>query len=174
MDINWHNLVKFHGHSCPGLALGYGMVRLAMDELGVKRDADEELVAIFETDACSVDALQFVLGCTLGKGNLIYHNTGKNAFSIFCRKSGRSIRIVASSHLIDAIDKEEKTAKILALDPREYCQITKVHQKIPPKARIFKSVACEICGEKLAENRAGLQDGKIVCVDCQDEYSRQY
>jgi formylmethanofuran dehydrogenase subunit E len=174
MNFDWPELVEFHGHSCPGLALGYGMVRLAMQELGLSRDQDEEVVAISETDACSVDALQFILGCTLGKGNLVYHNTGKNAFTIFCRKDGRSIRVMASSRLFEADSKEDKVAKLLAADPREYCQISKARQPLPGKARLFNSVTCQFCGERLSENMACLQDDKIICLDCLDAYERGY
>jgi hypothetical protein len=55
----WEEAVRFHGHSCPGLAIG---VRVALDyaaEFGLcARTEDEELVAIVETDACGVDGLQ--------------------------------------------------------------------------------------------------------------------
>ena len=37
---------------------------------------------------------------------------------------------------------------------------------IPGKARIYRTVTCEICGEGAAENKIRLQDGKKVCLDC--------
>ena len=40
--------VQFHGHQCPGLAIGYRAARLAMELLGVGRSKDEELVAVKE------------------------------------------------------------------------------------------------------------------------------
>ena len=45
------------------------------------RSRDEELVAVVETDMSGVDAIQFLTGCTFGKGNLIHKDYGKNAFS---------------------------------------------------------------------------------------------
>lgn len=63
--------VEFHGHVCPGLAIGYRAAELGIEALACGRDTDEELVAIVENDACGVDAVQVVTGCTLGKGNLI-------------------------------------------------------------------------------------------------------
>jgi formylmethanofuran dehydrogenase subunit E len=64
-------VVAFHGHYCPGVTIGYRAALIALRELGVERAQDEELVALCENDACGVDAVQALTGCTLGKGNLI-------------------------------------------------------------------------------------------------------
>ena len=62
--------IRFHGHSCPGLAIGMRVAELALNEFG--HAADEEVVAVVETDMCAVDAVQFLMGCTFGKGNLVH------------------------------------------------------------------------------------------------------
>ena len=62
-------LIAFHGHYCPGILVGWRASRLALKLLGTTRDRDEEMTAIVENDACGVDAIQFVLGCTFSKGN---------------------------------------------------------------------------------------------------------
>lgn len=88
----WEDCAQFHGHKCPGLAIGYRAAVLAMEKLGLSEGSqDEELVCISENDACGVDAIQVITGCTAGKGNLIFHMTGKEAYSFYCRKSGKSI-----------------------------------------------------------------------------------
>ena len=61
--MDYAQIVEFHGHSCPGLAMGYRMACAALAELKSMRAEDEELVAIVENDACGVDALQCVTGC---------------------------------------------------------------------------------------------------------------
>ena len=69
----WEKCVAFHGHSCPGLAIGFRAAELAMDYLGLNDPAvDEEVVCVTENDACGVDAVQVLTGCTLGKGCLLY------------------------------------------------------------------------------------------------------
>ncbi|MDQ6799068.1 MAG: FmdE family protein, partial [Actinomycetota bacterium] len=62
-------IVDFHGHMCPGLAMGIRAAEVALAEIG-PHSVDEEVVAIVETDMCGVDAIQFLTGCTFGKGNL--------------------------------------------------------------------------------------------------------
>jgi len=45
----------FHGHACPGLALGYRVALAAMRRLCAGRPDDEGLVAVVENNACGVD-----------------------------------------------------------------------------------------------------------------------
>ena len=85
---------RFHGHMCPGLAVGIRAAELALAEAGA-HSADEEIIAIVETDMCGVDAIQYFTGCTFGKGNLIHLDYGKNAFTFIRRSDGKAIRIVA-------------------------------------------------------------------------------
>ena len=68
-DLN--TCIEFHGHLCPGLVYGYLVGKEAIKLLHLKRSKDEEIVAISENDSCAVDALQVLLGTSIGKGNLI-------------------------------------------------------------------------------------------------------
>lgn len=85
MDKDLKNAIDFHGHMCPGLAMGYRVARYVRERY--PRSEDEELVCIAENKSCSVDALQALLGCTAGKGNLIIKDHGKQAFTFYSRKS---------------------------------------------------------------------------------------
>ncbi len=82
----FEDAVEFHGHACPGLALGYRAALFALETLG-KRAADEELVAIVENNSCAVDAVQLLTGCTFGKGNLIFRDYGKQVYTFVKRSS---------------------------------------------------------------------------------------
>src|SRR5512134_883344 len=86
------DVVDFHGHSCPGLALGFRVSIRAMKEFK-NLPEDEELVAIAENDSCAVDAVQVMTGCTFGKGNLIFRNYGKQVYTFLKRSTGKSLRI---------------------------------------------------------------------------------
>ena len=54
---NFEEAVRFHGHACPGLALGFRAAEIGLAELGLGRSRDEELVAICENRSCAVDAI---------------------------------------------------------------------------------------------------------------------
>ena len=68
----WDRCVEFHGHACPGLAIGYRASEAAVQKLNITFSKDEELVCVTENNACGVDAVQLLTGCSIGKGNLIY------------------------------------------------------------------------------------------------------
>jgi formylmethanofuran dehydrogenase subunit E len=192
-DSSFSAVVRFHGHRCPGLALGYRAAEIAMNELRSLPSEDEELVCIVEHDACGVDAVQYLSGCTLGKGNLILREYGKNVYTFVNRNCGEAVRIAQhpdfSTRRIDsragdlrqrvmagtatAAEEEEYRErmdgvieKILAAPPEELFSIRRVRVPIPEKARIFNSVICAGCGELVAEPRARRREGKILCIPC--------
>ena len=95
LESLWQKCVAFHGHGCGGLAVGFRAVLYAWELFGSDRTSqDEEIVCIAETDACGVDAIQALMSCTVGKGNLIFNLQGKNAFSFYRRSDGKSFRLV--------------------------------------------------------------------------------
>lgn len=70
LDLNqklWEKAAAFHGHVCPGLTIGYRAALYAIDLLELTFSEDEQVVCITENDACGVDAIQAVLGCSIGK-----------------------------------------------------------------------------------------------------------
>ena len=80
-ERDYDDAIAFHGHSCGGLAMGYVAALYARNLLNLTYSEDEEVVVITETDSCTVDAIQTILGTTAGKGNLFVNNWGKNAFT---------------------------------------------------------------------------------------------
>lgn len=57
--------------------LGYKAALYAKELLDLDFSEDEQVVCISENDACGVDAIQVILGCSVGKGNLLFHICGK-------------------------------------------------------------------------------------------------
>ncbi len=86
-------VVAFHGHLCPGLLIGYRAALAASQALNLGKSEDEELVTIAENNSCSVDAFQQMLSTTFGKGNLIWRDYGKQAFTVIDRRQNRAVRV---------------------------------------------------------------------------------
>jgi len=169
----WKECIRFHGHACPGLALGYRAVEVGMEQLGIspEKATDEEIVCVAENDACGVDCIQCLISCTIGKGNLILRSSGKMAFSFFDRATGKSIRVVANN--FDKNGEREDLIKRILTDPYERVfDLKKPKYVLPKKARLFDSVKCESCGEYCREDKIRLQNGKKYCLDCFDAYDR--
>ncbi|NPV90497.1 MAG: formylmethanofuran dehydrogenase [Firmicutes bacterium] len=193
----WEQAVRFHGHACPGLAQGFRVSRAALRLLGVKRAEDEELLAIVENDACGVDAVQALTGCTLGKGNLILDDRGKSVFIFARRDTGTAVRIyfhggqkppdpefmrlrslveggLASPEEVERFE-AAKLSRIegLLTDPEEdLLEWRWVEMELPVRAQLFNSFRCAVCGEKASESRARVRDGQVVCLSCAGSYSR--
>jgi len=186
--------VEFHGHMCPGLAIGFRAARTLMERLGVRRAPDEELLAIVETDACGADAIQVITGCTFGKGNFVFRNYGKHAFSLVDRKRGNAIRVSlrpdafkidpVSLSLSEKVQKDEaspgeltqfrrlqkeRTQKILDADIESIFKIEEVSPNIPPKAMIMESGTCDFCGEPTKKNLLRIIDAKRACIPCAEK-----
>jgi len=189
--VTFEDCIRFHGHSCPGIASGYRAAVAAMEALGVTRPEDEDLVAICETDACGVDAVQVIAGTTAGKGNLIIQDYGKHAFTFYNRKDGKAVRITFHRNEItedrnlrelrkkvfsgSASEKEEEefhelmhraTVNVLHAPADKIMKIEEIAMEAPKKARIFASVTCEECGEPVADAKTRNVDGRCLCIPC--------
>jgi formylmethanofuran dehydrogenase subunit E len=175
MEPTYQDIIAFHGHSCPGLAIGYRMTRAALAFLSSSRSADEELVAIVENDACGVDALQYLSGCTFGKGNLIFKDYGKHVYTLYNRKTKRGARVVFNDgHVPEGMRQDrEKFIKWLLTAPEEtIISLKEVQIDEPEPARIRKSVTCAFCGESVMETRTREIQGKPACIPCAEKIER--
>ena len=159
-------VIAFHGHLCPGLLIGWRASRMAMKLLNLSRDVDEEIAAIVENDACGVDAVQAVLGCTFGKGNFIFRDYGKHAYPVFRHSDGSGVRLVYRSPESE-LSRDEHTRRLLTESDEVLFDVKKPEEAIPQRARIHDSENCSVCGEKVMVTRLETRaDGRKVCVPC--------
>jgi formylmethanofuran dehydrogenase subunit E len=182
--------IAFHGHSCPGLVIGIRAAELALQELA--QADDEDLVAVVETDMCGVDAIQFLTGCTFGKGNLIHRDYGKTAFSFYDRSKnvgfravlrpdiagdiGSELRSLMKSVAAGAANEGERSRvqnlrkklqeRYMEATLEEMFIVTKPPLPVPRPARVLASLKCEECGEMTMESRTRRFDGKTFCLPC--------
>ena len=189
--------VEFHGHICPGLAVGYKAAKVGMAWLQENRAEDEELVAIVETDACGADAIQVLTGCTFGKGNFIYKDHGKNVYTLVGRKSGRGVRVALKPGVMELTERHrqlieklredkatederkefrglhrKKSGDILEKPLEELFSIQTVNPQIPPKARMEPSRLCSRCGEPTMGSKLTTFQGSNLCRDCWEKLEK--
>ena len=167
----WQDCVAFHGHACGGLTIGYKASLYAIELLELEFSADEQVVCISENDACGVDAIQVSLGCSIGKGNLLFHMTGKQAFSFYNRATGESIRLVLKPKPLDMTPEQSKNYYFdRSCDQLFDAQPARI--PLPTPAKIFDSYICESCGEKTGANWIRIAGGRKLCLDCYESYDR--
>ena len=173
--------IQFHGHSCPGLAIGIRASEVALQKF--ERAPDEEVV----------DAVQYLTGCSFGKGNLIHLDYGKTAFNFYRRSDERGIRVLKrpeppeeADNDMTALQKkkmsgapltdEEETIwtrarasrieRIMSAKLEDLFEVQTAAGPIPKKARILDSLICEACGEKVMETRTRRFQGRTLCLPC--------
>ena len=183
-------VIAFHGHSCPGLAIGIRAAEMAQAQLG--KVHQNNLVCVAETDMCGVDAIQFLTGCTVGKGNLIHRDYGKMAFSFYDRQAGTGVRLVFSNgawgdlrkEFMDLMDRgnrgllsdeererlglmrREMQQRLMSLPVEEVFAVQKLTDHPPRGARVLESLECADCGERTMESRTRRFAGKTLCIPC--------
>lgn len=189
--ISFEEAASFHGHVCPGLAMGYRVAVCAVRVLGVT-PGGEDILAVVENNSCAVDAIQVVTGCTFGKGNLFVNNFGKQVYSLAKRPSGLGVRIAVkwiappesaeesscwqkymagdrSAEVVAQVNRRKaaKVQSLLNAEEADLFEISQITLPLPEKARIFPTITCQQCGEKMMEPKAKKRgDGSLVCIPC--------
>lgn len=191
--MDFAEVVEFHGHICPGLAMGFRVAGAAVRELASLRAGDDELVAIVENNSCAVDAIQMVTGCTAGKGNLIFRDYGKQVYTFVRRADGAALRLAicwtppaddaqtadaflrysagersAAVMSIIANRKGEKAKAILTADECDLFSKSTPEVLLPARAQVYPTVTCSACGERVMAPKTERQDdGSCLCIPCQ-------
>jgi len=185
--------IQFHGHICPGLLMGVRVAEFAQKHLGIGQDYDEEILALVETDSCGVDAIQAILGCTFGKGNLLFRDYGKNVYTIASRERNRAVRIaqkyratpdpdslryreLSNQPVLSEEEASEKESllgaifeKLMTAPFEDLFEWRDVDMIIPPKAQIRATVQCAACHEGVMETRAVKTASGWLCMECRQQ-----
>lgn len=175
--------IKLHSHLSPGLALGIRMTEIAYKNLGVNLRG-KGLLSIAETSLCIPDALQVLVGTTMGNRNLIVKDYGKLALSVVRTDTMEGYRVSLKR---DAVNKSELMRKFLLRegklskeDERELAEeflsleegffdVRKIKIKIAFEKKKESIVECEKCGELQPLNYTIEKDGKRICFICNGE-----
>lgn len=183
--------IDFHGHTCMGVTIGYLAAKLGMEQLGITRAVDEELIAIVETDACCCDAIQVLTGCTFGKGNFYYRDYGKMAFTFASRTTKEGVRLVLKHEIFEVPVKEQELGdkirdgkgtpdevktyetlfetrgkELFSKGPEAFFEIQKIAVELPPKAPREPSELCDSCGEMVMSTKLEAVNGSKACRAC--------
>jgi formylmethanofuran dehydrogenase subunit E len=140
-----------------------------------------------------------ITGCTFGKGNFIFKDYGKTAFTFVSRNSGKGVRIAKKyapepllgtrhQELMQLIkenkagkaDHDEfwdlhraKAMKILEQAPEHLFTISGITVGMPPKAKIEPSHQCDRCKEPTMASKLTQADGRFLCQGCMADIGLQ-
>lgn len=185
-----------HGHKCPAMPLGLRAGAAAMNQLGVERAQNKELLAIVELGEdhcahCFADGVQMITGCTFGKGNIRKTHQGKFGLTLIDRRTGRAIRVVpraeaqlasrqtpffqdyrmkgipASQVPADVV--EPLIQNVMNAPEEKLLTLGAIHTvALEPAKESFAAFVCEHCGEMVVEAYGRLVGERRVCIPCQE------
>lgn len=92
-NLLWEEADKFHGHECPGLAIGIRACEAIISKMNIKPKEDK-IICITENNTCPVDGIKYVFGCDYDKKNLFYKESDELVFNIFKTSNNDSLRII--------------------------------------------------------------------------------
>lgn len=189
--VDWSKAVAFHGHVCPGIAVGFRASTFVLELLGCSgKLIGDSHYAVIENDVCGVDGVQLITGCTLGNDSLIIENQGKFAFAWVEKNSGKGLRILLKAPLwlsteplelhhkvkLGTATPEEKQRfiafrtkrgqELMELSNEELFDVKEIVRKIPGKPRLHVFVTCSKCQEPLMSPFAQTADNQIICPAC--------
>lgn len=188
---NYAAVVAFHGHECPGAAVGLRMAEVALERYG-RHATGNELIAVAETDTCAVDAVQVLTGCTAGKRNLRHEDNGKNAFSFWRQGAAEGVRLVARPgsdafrdeetwSLADKVSGGEATGderesfarrqrarieRILQAPAADLFTVTTLAIAAPAPEQVRRAEPCAKCGEPTSVLTLHDHRGEMLCPAC--------
>lgn len=191
VEKEFDEVVAFHGCYCLDIAMGYRISKALMREMGTDMSNMKDVYAYVGAPTCAVDAIQKVTGCTPGKRNLVFTNTGKSVFVVHNVKTGKAVR--AYCHYWDNFDHaqlreqrkaahaptatpEQKAALstlldhqihgILAAPEATLFALSRVKLEAPPRSSKYISEPCAVCGEFAKADLLQDQGGKKLCLEC--------
>jgi formylmethanofuran dehydrogenase subunit E len=153
-------VIRFHGHFCGGITIGYRAARVGLSRLHARRSEDEELIAIVENDSCAADAVQVITGCTFGKGNFFFRDYGKHVYTLALRPSGRAVRVSQKPN------GHPPAADMLDAPVDDLFWIEETTIALPDPAQIHDSVVCDRCAEPVMATRTRRRGDRVLCIPC--------
>ena len=153
-----------HGHIGTGVLMGFQASLYAKELLDLDSAGHHDVVCIAEDTFCGVDAVQVVLGCTAGIGNLIFRMRGKKVLTVFNCKNGKGVRLAFKP--LPEMSNEDMAEYIKNTPRAELFNVSEPKVKLPDQEKTYEPIPCDCCGELTAENMIRIDNGKKLCLDC--------
>ncbi len=173
---------RTHTRVCPRQVLGLRIGMAAGPALGLELPRqDKRLIALVETDGCTVDGINAATGCSVGRRTMFIQDYGKVAAVFVDRETGRAVRIAPQAGCRDAACDTYPEA-----ESRWHAQL-EGYQTLPDDTLLAiqpvtvslcldtlisepgKRTLCQTCGEEIMNGREVIAEGRRLCRACAGE-----
>lgn len=104
----WEQVIDFHGHTCPEIALGYRVAQIAKRELGTLYEPEPTITVTADTHSCALDAFQIINKATYGRGNLIVNDKKLHVYHFQKIGQFEELQISVRSEILEQISDTEE------------------------------------------------------------------
>ena len=170
---------RMHRHLCPRQVLGVRLGLFAGKLLEIELPQEEkQLLAVVETDGCTVDGISVVTNCTVGHRTLRIEDYGKIAATFIDTETGKSIRIVPRSAIrelayesasVGSTKWESQLVGYQRMADEQLFSVQEVELNVPIGrivSRPGRKAVCQQCGEEIINERELRREGAILCRAC--------
>lgn len=191
INASLKRVVDFHGHICPELALGEKFCEYVQGLLAKETITNQDLSIISENTTSALDAIQMLLGVTVGNQRLMVMDYGKHNYTLFSRHHDRGWRlklrtryygdeqvyedledkIMHSQAMLEDVVRfqqllDNRVRLILGLAPEELFAIEEVDANTRPKEAASVYLTCTECAEQVLASRSVEMREKVYCLPC--------
>lgn len=185
-------VVDFHGHVCPELAMGSKFCNFVQRLLDDNDLPDSSFSVLAENTTSALDAIQVLLGVTVGNQRLMVMDYGKHNYTVYSQTKEESWsfrmkamnfgdeevfqqlegKIINNEALLEDVVSYQKlidkrVQRIFALSPEELFSL-ETAQRAQQQSRESTSLytICARCGQQVIANRTIERQGKVLCLPC--------
>jgi formylmethanofuran dehydrogenase subunit E len=190
-NISLKRVIDFHGHICPELAIGGKFCEFVQNQVKKGGIPETGLTVVSENTTSALDAIQVLLGTTIGNQRLLVLDYGKHSYSLFCKDHdhGWKLRMkpqiygdeVKYNAIEEKILQEQATLedllnfqrlldtriqRLIMLTPEELFSIEEIDGGSRPEEISGTYRICTLCGEQVLASRSIENGGSIYCLPC--------
>jgi formylmethanofuran dehydrogenase subunit E len=135
----WEQVIDFHGHTCPEIAIGFRVAQIAAREMGIRPTSKSELLVTADIHSCAIDAFQILNHATYGRGTLQVKEKQQHVYHFQYSETSEELQITVQSGIIELLtgiheysnsrEKQnrylEAIQKILGTDEALFCTLQK-------------------------------------------------
>ncbi len=192
INMTLKRVVDFHGHLCPDLAIGGKVCEYVQKLFSSISEPDGGLSIIAENRTSALDAIQVLLGVSVGNQRLHIMDFGKHNYMVFFKNTGNGFklslkrqrygdedeynriesRILNNEATFDEVTQfqsflDGRVKHLLSLPPEGLFKVEPHRESAQHHAEIASIyLTCTCCGEQVLKSHINDYRGQIYCIPC--------
>ena len=191
VNMTVKRVVDFHGHLCPELVIGMKACEYALQLFFRGEQPTGQISVIAENCSSALDALQVLLGVTMGNQALKVFDFGKHNYTFSRRNDSDGFTLRLRTHryyneheyavlaekihenriTLDEVVRfqqilDDRVSELLSYRPEDLFDVEVGCRSALSSERPTLYVSCSRCGQEVLMERAVQSQGKVYCRPC--------